>query len=142
MKLDIECFQVGAFWNLEHIRAQGGLIDPVWVTLMLGWGGGGWTPPTIDSVLYLQRHLPPGVCWNTSIIDPGSAWKLIPTIIALGGHVRVGWEDNPYLPDGSLAASNAELVETVVQIAERLGREVATPAETREILGLGTRTRD
>lgn len=137
VKLDIECFQVGAFWNIEHIRRQGGLVDPVWVTLMLGWGGGGWTPPTIDSVLYLVRNLPANVIWNTSIIDPEVAWELIPSIISLGGHVRVGWEDNPYLPDGSLARSNAELVEAAVRMAAEAGREVATPGEARRILGLG-----
>ena len=50
--------------------------------------------------------------------------------------MRVGWEDNPYLPDGSLAKSNAELVDAVVQMARHIGREVATPAEARQILGI------
>jgi 3-keto-5-aminohexanoate cleavage enzyme len=56
--------------------------------------------------------------------------------IAMGGNVRVGFEDNLYLSRGVLAKSNGELVEKVVRIAKELGREIATPAEAREILGL------
>jgi 3-keto-5-aminohexanoate cleavage enzyme len=56
--------------------------------------------------------------------------------MTLGGHVRVGFEDNIYLKRGVLAKSNAELVERIVTIAEALNIEVATPDEAREILGL------
>ena len=59
--------------------------------------------------------------------------------IIMGGHVRVGMEDNIYLEKGVLAKSNAELVEKVVRIAKELGREIATPDEAREILGLKKR---
>jgi 3-keto-5-aminohexanoate cleavage enzyme len=54
----------------------------------------------------------------------------------MGGHVRVGFEDNLWLEKGSLAKSNAQLVEKVVRIAKELGREIATPEEARQILGL------
>ena len=54
----------------------------------------------------------------------------------MGGHVRVGFEDNVYLEKGVLAKSNGEMVEKVVRIAKELGRQVATPAEARKILGL------
>ena len=56
--------------------------------------------------------------------------------ITMGGHVRVGFEDNVYIEKGVLAKSNGELVEKVVRLAKELGREVATPDEAREILGL------
>ena len=56
--------------------------------------------------------------------------------IAMGGHVRVGLEDNIYLSKGVLAKSNAQLVEKVVRIASEIGREVAKPDEARKILGL------
>jgi len=56
--------------------------------------------------------------------------------VLFGGHVRVGLEDNVYYRRGELAESNAQLVERVVRVAEELGREVATPAQAREILGL------
>jgi 3-keto-5-aminohexanoate cleavage enzyme len=136
VKLEIECFVTGAFWNLEFIRSKGLLANPVWATLFFNWQGAQWTPPTQDAVLYMARHLPADVNWSASVMDPQGAWNLIPTIIAAGGHIRVGWEDNPYLPTGEIATSNAQLVETVVQIAERMGRSVASPEEARKITGL------
>jgi 3-keto-5-aminohexanoate cleavage enzyme len=135
VKTEVECFYTGAFWNLEYIRGQGLLEDPVWATLFLGWQGGAWTPPTHDALLYLVNHLPPRVNWNVSVMDP-MQWRIHALAIAMGGHVRVGWEDNPYLPDGTLARTNAELVEVVVRMAESVGRDVATPDEARAITGV------
>jgi 3-keto-5-aminohexanoate cleavage enzyme len=135
VKTEIECFYTGAFWNLEYIRGQGLLEDPVWATLFLGWQGGAWTPPTHDALLYLVNHLPPRVNWNVSVMDP-MQWRIHALAIAMGGHVRVGWEDNPYLPDGTLARTNAELVEVAVSMAETVGREIATPDEARAITGV------
>ena len=63
-------------------------------------------------------------------------WRLLALALSLGGHVRVGWEDNPYLPDGTLSRSNAELVDEVVRLARLMGREPASPAEARAIIGL------
>jgi 3-keto-5-aminohexanoate cleavage enzyme len=136
VKPEVECFYTGAFWNLEFIRAKGLLDEPIWATLFLGWPGGAWTPPTQDSLLYLTRHLPAKTNWNLSVMDPATQWKLLPMAIGMGGHVRVGWEDNPYLPDGSLAKTNAELVDVVVRMAECIGRPVASPAEARRIVGI------
>ncbi len=141
VKPEIECFYTGAFWNLEFIRAKGLLQDPVWATLFFGWQGGAWTPPTADAVLFMANHLPPNVNWNVSVMDPATQWKLMPLVISLGGHVRVGWEDNPYLPNGELAKTNAELVEVVVNMAMAIGRPVASPAEAREITGLAAKVR-
>jgi 3-keto-5-aminohexanoate cleavage enzyme len=137
VKPEVESFYTGAFWNLEYIRQQGLLDDPVWTTLFLGWPGGAWTPPTADSLLYLVRHLPPRVNWNCSVMNPTMQWRLLALALSLGGHVRVGWEDNPYLPDGTPSRSNAELVEAIVTVARLMGREPATPAEARSIIGLG-----
>jgi 3-keto-5-aminohexanoate cleavage enzyme len=136
VKPEIECFYTGAFWNLEFIRKFGTLDDPVWATLLIGWPGGAWTPPTPDSLLYLVRHLPERVNWNLSVMDPATQWKLLPLAIAMGGNVRVGWEDNPYLPDGTLSRTNAELVDVVVRMAECIGRPVANPDEARKIAGI------
>ena len=138
VKPEIECFYTGAFWNLEFIRKKGLLKNPVWATLLVGWPGGAWTPPTPDSLIYLTNHLPADANWNLSVMDPAQ-WQLMAQAIGMGGHVRVGWEDNPYLPDGSLASTNAELVEVVVKMAEALGREIAGPAEAREIVGVPTK---
>ena len=139
VKTEVECFYTGAFWNLEFIRRQGLLEDPVWATLFLGWQGGAWTPPTHDALLYLVRHLPARVNWSVSVMDP-IQWRIHALAIAMGGHVRVGWEDNPYLPDGTLARTNAELVEVAVRLAREIGREVATPEEARRITGVRART--
>lgn len=139
VKPEVESFYTGAFWNIEYIRKQGLLEDPVWTTLFFGWAGGAWTPPTPDALIYMVSHLPERANWNTSVMDPESQWRLLAQAIGMGGHVRVGWEDNPYLPDGSLSSSNAELVEVVVSIAKALGRQVATPDEAREIVGLPAR---
>ncbi len=136
VKPEVECFYTGAYWNLDFIRKQGLLENPVWATVFLGWQGGAWTPPTPDALLFMVEHLPPDVNWNLSVMNPQEQWKLHAQAIALGGHVRVGWEDNPYLPNGELARSNAELVEVVVRMAELIGREVATPDEAREITGI------
>lgn len=136
VKPEIECFYTGAFWNLDYIRNQGLLANPVWATLFFGWPGGAWTPPTPDALIYMVNHLPNAVNWNTSVMDPPSQWKLLAQAIAMGGHVRVGWEDNPYLPDGTLSRSNAELVDVVVRMAQAIGREVASAEEARSMVGL------
>ena len=142
VKPEVESFYTGAFWNLEYIRQQGLLEEPIWTTLFLGWPGGAWTPPTPDSLLYLVHHLPAGVNWNCSVMNPQMQWRLLALALSIGGHVRVGWEDNPYLPDGTPSRSNAELVEAIVKIARLMGREPATPAEARSIIGLGSTARD
>jgi len=71
------------------------------------------------------------------VMDPPTQWKILSLAVQMGGHVRVGWEDNPYLDEkGTWATSNAQLVEKIVRIARELGREVASPAEARQILGI------
>ena len=67
---------------------------------------------------------------------PSRSWDIAAATIAMGGHVRVGFEDNLYLEKGVLAKSNGEMVEKAVKIAKLLGRPIATPAEAREILSL------
>lgn len=136
VKPEIESFYTGAFWNAEYIRNLGLLEDPLWTTLLIGWPGGAWTPPTPDSLLYLVNHLPARTIWNVSVMDPRQQWRILAVALGLGGHVRVGWEDNPYLPDGTPSRSNAELVDEVVKLAHLMGREVATPDEARQIIGL------
>jgi len=136
VKPEIECFYSGAFWNLEYIREKGLLENPVWATLFLGWPGGAWTPPDPDSLLHLVNHLPANVNWNVSVMNPQQQWRLLAVALGTGGHVRVGWEDNPYLPDGRPSRSNAELVDEVVKLARIMGREPATAEEARQIIGL------
>jgi 3-keto-5-aminohexanoate cleavage enzyme len=136
VKLEVECFHTGAFWNLEFVRKHGYLKDKAYTTLFLGWPGGTWTPPTEKALIYMVDHLPKDSIWNVSVMNPWKQWDLLSLAVSLGGHVRVGYEDNPYLRPGELAKNNAVLVERMVKIAQGLGRDVASPAEARKILAL------
>jgi 3-keto-5-aminohexanoate cleavage enzyme len=139
VKLEVECFHTGAFWNLEFVRMHGYLTERTYTTLFLGWPGGTWTPPTEKALIYMVDHLPKDCIWNVSVMNPQKQWDLLSLAVSLGGHVRVGYEDNPYLRPGELAKNNAVLVERMVKIAQGLGREVASPAEARAILALHRR---
>jgi len=137
VKLEVECFTTGAFWNLEFVRKHGNYLkDKAYTTLFLGWPGGTWTPPTEKALIYMVEHLPPNCIWNVSVMNPQKQWDLLSLAVSLGGHVRVGYEDNPYIAPGELAKNNAVLVERMVKIAQGLGRDIATPKEARKILGL------
>jgi 3-keto-5-aminohexanoate cleavage enzyme len=139
VQLEVEAFHYGAVWNALRMIEKGLFQAPVWVTFFLGWKGGSWTPPTPRALEFMVDHLPRGFLFNTSVMDPQEAWRVLTVAIVLGGHVRVGMEDNPFVYAGQYAKSNAELVEKIVRIARELGREIASPAEARVILtGAGT----
>ena len=93
-------------------------------------------PPTERALQFFVDNLPPDVIWNVSVMNPEKQWPILALAVALGGHVRVGYEDNPYIRPGEFAKNNAILVEKMVGIAQSLNREVATPDEARTILGL------
>ncbi len=126
VKMEVESFHSGALWNLRRLQQEALLDDPVWTTLFIDWAGGSWTPPEERALQYMVDSLPAGVNWNVSVMSPTRQWNLLAMAIGLGGHVRVGYEDNPYLSPGVLADSNARLVEKIVTIATLLGREIAT----------------
>jgi 3-keto-5-aminohexanoate cleavage enzyme len=136
VKPEIEVFHSGAVWNLTKLHSENLLEEPLWVTLFLDWEGGSWTPPTEAALLYMVDLLPAFVNYNVSVMSPTTQWKLLSMVIGLGGHVRVGFEDNPYLVPGRLADGNARLVDKIVRIADDHGREVASPAEARRIINL------
>ena len=141
VKLEIEAFHTGAFWNINKLREEPGLLsDPLWITLFLGWPGGSWTPPTAAGLQYLVNNLPPRANWNMSCMDPSVYWSVVAHSIALGGHVRIGMEDCPYLENGEFATTNARLVEKAVRIAQEVGRAIASPDEARQMTGLPERT--
>lgn len=136
VKIEVESFHTGALWNARKLMAEGLLDGPIWTTLFLGWSGGSWTPPTERALQYMVDNLPEGTTWNLSVMDAERHWNLIAMAISMGGHVRVGYEDNPYLTRGELADSNARLVEKAVSLARLLGRDIASPEEARQIIGL------
>ena len=132
---EVECFCTGAFWNIEYVRQRADIGDPTFCTLFF-WPGGTWTPPTEAGLKFMLDHLPKDCIWSTSAMDPEAYWGIIENSIALGGHVRVGFEDNPFIERGVPARTNAELVDKAREIGKRHGRELATPAEARELIGL------
>ncbi|MFB9982404.1 3-keto-5-aminohexanoate cleavage protein [Mesorhizobium kowhaii] len=136
VKMELETFHTGALWNMRKLMEEGLLDERIWTTLFIGWSGGSWTPCTERGLLYLIDCLPEGVVWNVSCMDPLRHWNILAMAISMGGHVRVGYEDNPYLNPGELADSCARLVDKVVALAHMLGREIASPQEAREIIGL------
>ncbi len=86
---------------------------------------------------YLLAELPPDTLWQVIAIGRADeVWPLLRRASELGGNVRTGLEDTFYLPDGSRAETNGQLVEALVRIVRETGREPASPAETRAILGI------
>jgi 3-keto-5-aminohexanoate cleavage enzyme len=137
VKPEVESFHYGAVWNARRFINMGLLETPVWTTFFLGWPGGCWTPPTVEAMQYMHDHKPSDFNYSVSVMDPPTQWQVLTQSILLGGHVRVGMEDNPYLDTkGRLARSNADLVEKIVRISRDLGRDIATVEEARQITGL------
>lgn len=137
IKPEFECFERGHL-DTAICLAEKGLAPghPMQVNLVLGVPG--CTPATVEDLVYLVGRLPKDATWTVTGVGRG-AFPMAAAAIAMGGNVRVGFEDNIYLEKGVKAASNGELVSKVVRLARELGRPIATPAEARKILGLGSK---
>ncbi|MDO9238330.1 MAG: 3-keto-5-aminohexanoate cleavage protein [Aquabacterium sp.] len=136
VKTELEVFDSGMLATTTRWLANGILSSPAHIDLVLGVPGG--MAGTPQALMYLLSQLPVGATWGVSAI--GAAQLPLTTMaILLGGHVRVGLEDNICYRKGELASSNAQLVDRVVRIAAELERAVATPAEARQMLGVKPR---
>lgn len=133
VKPEIEIFERGMIENAKKLIKKGLVDAPLHFDLVLGVPGA--CPGTPEDLMYMVSLLPEGSTWTVAGIGR-SELPLAAMAIVLGGHVRVGFEDNVFYSKGRLAKSNAELVERIVRIAKELGREVATPDEARAILKL------
>ncbi|WP_332900184.1 3-keto-5-aminohexanoate cleavage protein [Haladaptatus sp. CMSO5] len=133
VKPEMELFHPGHFTEVNHLIKEGYLDEPYWCTLILGMQTG--TIPNPRNLLNLVDNLPDGAEWQCLAVGKHQL-PLTTMAMAMGGHVRVGLEDNVYYRKGDLAESNAQLVARAVRIAGELERPVASPAEAREILGL------
>jgi uncharacterized protein (DUF849 family) len=137
-KPELECYDVGHLYNAKHMLDRGYLDPPLHVQFVLGINGAiGADAENLDHMIRIAEKLF-GDQYSFSVIGAGKAefTRAIQAVDA-GGHARVGLEDNLYLGPGELAESNAQLVEKVVDLTRDLtGRSIATPAETREFLGL------
>jgi len=133
VKLELECFEAGMVSTCLRYLDDGVLDRPPHFQFVLGTPYG--MPADVKSLLHLSEMLPADATW--SAIGIGRAQLPMAThAILMGGHARVGLEDNIYYRRGELATGNAQLVERVVRLADELGRPVASPAVARRILSL------
>ncbi len=133
VKPEMETYHSGGGWVMRDLIAQGLVEKPYWIQTVMGYQTS--SLPTVDNVLQLVGEFPEDSLWLCSGIGPHQV-PMTTLALLLGGHVRVGLEDNVYYRRGELAQSNAQLVERVVRLAHELQREVATPAQARTMLGL------
>ncbi len=130
---EMEAFDCGHLHNATPFIDMGLLQPPYVFSFVVGVMGG--LPATTENLVHQARSVPQGSHWQ--VIGIGrKQWALMAVALTLGGHVRVGLEDNFYLPEGRMATSNGELVEAAVRLARMLGREPATIAEARKRLNL------
>jgi 3-keto-5-aminohexanoate cleavage enzyme len=129
---ELEIFDAGHLSNAKRLAAEGLPMFPAHVDFVLGVPGG--LDASVRNLVHLVDALPEGCTWSVAAIGRDQL-SMATVAIAMGGHVRVGLEDNIYYSRGRLAR-NDELVGRVARIATELGRPVASPAEARELLGL------
>ena len=133
VKPEIEIFDLGMIVTSLRMRDQGKLADPLHFQFVMGtpWGA----PATPKSFLHLHEHIPDNSTWSIIGIGQGHL-PMSMMALAMGGHIRVGLEDNIYYSKGVLAETNAQFVERIVRISKAYGREIATPVEARDILSI------
>lgn len=129
---ELECFDSGDIVLAKDFIKDGVIEAPALFQLVLGIPYGAASTP--ETMIYMRDQLPPGSRWAAFGISRAQ-FPMLAQAVLLGGHVRVGLEDNHYLERG-VFADNAQLVEKGVKIIRALGGEVASPAEARDILGL------
>lgn len=137
-KPELECYDVGHLYNTKHMLNRGYLETPLHIQFVLGINGGiGGHGENLTHMYQIAEKLF-GDSFSFSVIGAGRhEFPRAVQSVDMGGHARVGLEDNLYLNPGELAESNAELVEKVVRLTKDLtGRDIASPDETREFLGL------
>lgn len=133
VKPELEVFDPSHIMLARQLIKSGSVTAPSLAQICLGVGGG--APATPETMIYMRSLLPPDCTWFTFGVGQHQ-FPMVAQALLLGGHVRVGMEDNLYLARGQLAPSNAALVEKAVRIIEVLGEEIATAAETRTMLCL------
>ena len=133
VKPELEVFDNGHIGNTRPLLDQGILKTPLDFSLVMGVLGG--IPSTTKALLFQAESLPPRSTWKLVGISRDQ-WPLLMATLTMGGNVRVGLEDNFYLPDGEMAKGSSFLVEKAVTMCADSGRPVASVAEAREMLNL------
>lgn len=130
---EIECFEPGHVANALRLINEGKIDPPFWFQFVLGVRGG--SPGTVKQLMNMLDMLPARSSWSVCGIGRAQLTLGVAAMV-MGGHVRTGMEDNLFYHKGVLAESNAQLVARLTRIAGELGRPIATPNQTRDILGL------
>ena len=136
VKPEIEAFDPGMIANAAYYLKKGVLKAPLHFQFCMGCANG--IPGSVKNLVFMKEtmdQLCPGSTWSTFGVGH-SAMEIMYAAVALGGHIRVGMEDNVMYSKGVLADSNAQFVERAARVIREYGNEVATSAEAREILGL------
>jgi 3-keto-5-aminohexanoate cleavage enzyme len=134
---ECECFDTGILRSVSMFARRGMVSDPPHVSLVMGVESG--MPNKASWLPLLLEEMRPGTHWQVIAIGRQEVWDLHRACAELGGDLRTGLEDTFYLPGGEKAQSNGELIEALAKVAQDAGREVATPDEARQILGLRAR---
>ena len=133
IKPELECFDKGMIDMALRLNKKGYIKDPMHFNFVLGVNGG--IAATPRDLIFMVDSIPKSSTFTVCAIGRHE-FPMVTMSIVLGGHARVGFEDNIYLSKGVLAPSNKELVEKVVRISKELGRDIASPYEARKILSL------
>jgi 3-keto-5-aminohexanoate cleavage enzyme len=136
IKPEHECFDVGHVGSLAPLIDMGVLRTPLHVDCVMGVVGG--IPPTARNLAAMVENIPEGSHWGVIGISRDQ-WMLVSAALTLGGSIRVGLEDNLYLPGGEMAKSNGELIAKARQMTEDVGRRPATVEEARTMLAIPQR---
>ncbi len=134
IKPELECFDKGMIDMALRLNKKGYIKEPMHFNFVLGVNGGITATPR--DLIFMVNSIPKSSTFTVCAIGRHE-FPMVTMSIVLGGHARVGFEDNIYLSKGVLAQSNKELVEKVVRISKELGRDIASPYEARKILSLG-----
>jgi uncharacterized protein (DUF849 family) len=141
IKPEHECFDSGHVANLDPLIDMGLLDEPLQISCVMGVTGG--IRPTARNLGHMSEQIPGGADgpnnWGVIGISR-EQWMLVAASLTLGGNVRVGLEDNFYLPNGEMARSNGDLIAEARRMTEAVGRRPATVAEARELLGVPKRS--
>ena len=133
VKPEIEIFDAGMVYNSLYYLKKGVLEGPQHYQFVLGAAGG--STATIENLVYLKSLIPEGSTW--SALGTGSGHlPILYAAIAMGGHVRVGLEDNVFYAKNQLAENNVQFVKRAARLIKEFNKEVATPDEARQILGI------
>jgi 3-keto-5-aminohexanoate cleavage enzyme len=135
IKPEMEIFDLAMIANAMDLMQKGLAVPPLHFDFVMGLKGA--MPASIENLVHLKNSIPRDATWTVAAMGPGQLVMGIHGIL-MGGHVRVGLEDNIYYKKGELA-TNERLIERIVKLAGEVGREVATPDEARKILRLPER---